>query len=381
MTLLAASVWSRFFQYPFYQNALLAGLAIGVACALLSVFVVYKHRPAHRVAMIKGVIESLLETDAESAYRAIEAANTELDARLRDTRSRALTAIQAGNGREAAYRMIAYRHTYPLDEGGFALFATAMALYVADGPDWVAPVLWSELEFAQPRLLAEAERLLATTALQQPERTALFEALIYTRLVLGRTQGAIDAAQELLKAKSSDPYRLRLVFETAMTDRNLKLARQARQAMSLASYDAPTRQLMDIRLALLAGQAGEVAETLAGLSVQNPEDAYYAYALACARMDLARAMENPAQAYRSAAALMVQAHDLAPGPALRNRADRAATWLQSVVAGIAEKPELFTETAPTSTTVAVNKATPPAAAQTTTFELPPPPPPSPSKEE
>ena len=42
MTLLAASVWSRFIEFPFYQNALLAGLAVGVACAMLSVFVVYK---------------------------------------------------------------------------------------------------------------------------------------------------------------------------------------------------------------------------------------------------------------------------------------------------------------------------------------------------
>ena len=37
-----ATVWSRFLQYPFYHNALIAGVAVGVACAVLSVFVVYK---------------------------------------------------------------------------------------------------------------------------------------------------------------------------------------------------------------------------------------------------------------------------------------------------------------------------------------------------
>ncbi len=38
----AMSVWSRFLRFPFYQNALVAGLAVGVACAVLSVFVVHK---------------------------------------------------------------------------------------------------------------------------------------------------------------------------------------------------------------------------------------------------------------------------------------------------------------------------------------------------
>jgi ABC-type Mn2+/Zn2+ transport system permease subunit len=39
---LAATVWSRFIEHAFYHNALIAGLAMAIACALLSVFVVYK---------------------------------------------------------------------------------------------------------------------------------------------------------------------------------------------------------------------------------------------------------------------------------------------------------------------------------------------------
>jgi ABC-type Mn2+/Zn2+ transport system permease subunit len=39
---LAASVWSRFLEHAFYHNALIAGLAMAVACGLLSVFVVQK---------------------------------------------------------------------------------------------------------------------------------------------------------------------------------------------------------------------------------------------------------------------------------------------------------------------------------------------------
>jgi ABC-type Mn2+/Zn2+ transport system permease subunit len=40
--ILAASVWSRFLEFPFYHNALIAGVAMAVACAMLSVFVVHK---------------------------------------------------------------------------------------------------------------------------------------------------------------------------------------------------------------------------------------------------------------------------------------------------------------------------------------------------
>lgn len=36
------SLWQRFWQYPFYQNALLAGLAIAALCSVLSVFVVLR---------------------------------------------------------------------------------------------------------------------------------------------------------------------------------------------------------------------------------------------------------------------------------------------------------------------------------------------------
>jgi ABC-type Mn2+/Zn2+ transport system permease subunit len=38
----ALSLWSRFLEFPFYQHALLAGGAIAIACALLSVFVVQR---------------------------------------------------------------------------------------------------------------------------------------------------------------------------------------------------------------------------------------------------------------------------------------------------------------------------------------------------
>jgi zinc transport system permease protein len=37
-----ASLWERFFAFSFYQHALLAGLAVAIACAVLSVFVVHR---------------------------------------------------------------------------------------------------------------------------------------------------------------------------------------------------------------------------------------------------------------------------------------------------------------------------------------------------
>jgi zinc transport system permease protein len=38
----AASLWQRFLDFPFYQHALAAGLAVALACAVLSVFVVHR---------------------------------------------------------------------------------------------------------------------------------------------------------------------------------------------------------------------------------------------------------------------------------------------------------------------------------------------------
>jgi zinc transport system permease protein len=38
----AESVWQRLWEYPFYQNALAAGLAVALLCSVLSVFVVLR---------------------------------------------------------------------------------------------------------------------------------------------------------------------------------------------------------------------------------------------------------------------------------------------------------------------------------------------------
>ncbi len=42
LTIADLSVWQRFLEYPFYQNALLGGAAIALMCSVLSVFVVLK---------------------------------------------------------------------------------------------------------------------------------------------------------------------------------------------------------------------------------------------------------------------------------------------------------------------------------------------------
>lgn len=297
--------------------------------------------PSQRLARRNEIHNQKLQGRIDTENQKIEAANSQIDARLRETRNKALEAIAAGNGKEAACRMISYRQAYPLDEGGFALFATALALHTSGGPDWVAPVLWSELEFAQPRLLAEAEKMLVANAQKFPDRRALGEALIYSRLVLGRNKEAIDAAQMLLKAKSDDPYRQRLVFETALTARNLELAKQARAMMNPASYDGPTRDLMDLRLKLADGDSTAVLTALDRMRTQTPEDAYLWYYLACAQINAAQRADNPADAYQKASALLIHAIDAAPGPALRMRAEQAQTWVKSVLAGISGKPELF----------------------------------------
>ena len=118
-----------------------------------------------------------------------------------------------------------------------------------------------------------------------------------------------------------------------MGARESKLARQTRAAMSPNSYDEPTRQLMDIRLKLLSGDAASVIDQLTQMQAQHPEDAYLAYYLACAQLMLAQKLDNPAEAYKKASVLMAAARDRAPGPALRIRADREVNWVKSILSG------------------------------------------------
>lgn len=297
--------------------------------------------PSQRLARKNEIHNTKLKGRLDAENQQIEAANNQIDTRLRETRNKALAAIAAGDGREAACRMISFRRAYPLDEGSFALFATALALYTTGGPEWVGPVLWSELEFAQPRLLSEAEKMLAINVKKYPDRRPLGEALIYARLVLGRHKEATEAAMALLKEKSEDPYRQRLVFEAALTARNLNLAHEARAMMSPQSYDESTRALMDIRLKLADGDSSSVLGTLDQMRTKTPEDAYLWYYEACAQLRLAQRQDNPMTAYQQAEAMLTHAIDGAPGPALRMRAERALTWVKSVQTGILGKPELF----------------------------------------
>lgn len=297
--------------------------------------------PSQRLARQNEIYNTKLKGRLDAENQRIETANNQIDTRLRETRNKALAAIAAGDGREAACRMISFRRAYPLDEGSFALFATALALYTTGGPDWVGPVLWSELEFAQPRLLAEAEKMLAGNASKYPDRRPLGEALIYTRLVLGRSKDAIEAATALLKVKSDDPYRQRLLFETALTARDLNLAHEARAMMSPQSYDEPTRTLMDIRLKLADGDSTSVLGSLDQMRTKTPEDAYLWYYEACAQLRLAQRLDNPVATYQQAEGMLAHAIDGAPSPALRMRAERALTWVKSVQTGISGKPELF----------------------------------------
>lgn len=310
--------------------------------------------PSQTLARENELYNKQLKDQLDAENQKIETENARLEARLRDARTRALEAIGAGNGREAALRMIGFSGNYPLDEGGFALFTTALALFASEkAPEWVAPVLWGELEYAQPRMLAEAEKMLASTARQQPDRTALSEALIYIRLTLGRNQGAADAAQALLKERPTDPYRQRLVFETALENGDGILARKTREAMSPISYDEPTRQLMDLRLILQGGDAGPAVEPLARLQSQHPDDPYYAYYLGCAKLLLAQKLENPAATYQQGAALLNRSFELPSCPPMRLRIESSRTWVASVLAGISTNQALFTDTGSTTGTAPV----------------------------
>jgi hypothetical protein len=297
-----------------------------------------------------------LQKQLAEENRKIDVYNLGISARTREARAKAFEAIRAGNGREAALRMIAYHQVYPLDEGAFALYVTSLALYLPVGPEWVGPVLWSSLNSAQPRSLGEAEKLLAGAVKDFPNRAALGETLIYTQLLLGKEKTALATAQSLLGNKPDDPLRQRLVFETALAARDAQAAQAALLSIEARPIDPSidqasaqaARQSMQVRLQLLRGEIEPARKTLADLYARQPEDAYLNYYLGVADLLAAQGEKEPSGDFKRALPLIEKASLLAPGPALRTRATEALSYVRGVVAGITEKPEIFAVPTPAS---------------------------------
>ena len=297
-----------------------------------------------------------LQKQLEEENRKIDVYNQAISARTREARAKAFEAIRAGNGREAALRMVAYHQVYPLDEGAFALYVTSLALYLPDGPEWVGPALWSSLNAAQPRSLSEAEKLLSGTVKDFPNRVAPAKALIYTQLLLGKEKAALATAQTLQGNKPDDPLRHRLVFETALAARDAKVAEAGLSSIVAQPIDPSSdqaneqaaRQSMTFRLQLLRGEIEPARKTVADLYARQPEDAYLNYYMGVVYLLIAQGEKEPSGDFKRALPLIEKSSLLATGPALRTRATEALSYVRGVVEGIAEKPEFFAVPTPAS---------------------------------
>ncbi|OPZ06646.1 MAG: hypothetical protein BWZ08_02236 [candidate division BRC1 bacterium ADurb.BinA292] len=282
-----------------------------------------------------------LQAELRDRNREIETHNQLIENRKREARREALRAIEAGDGREAALRMIPYYQAYPLDEGAFALFATALAIYAPEGPEWVKPLLWYELNAAQPLPLTQAETQLALAREQHPERASLAEALIYVRLLLGEPRDALVVAAEHLTREPDDARRRRLVLETALSADDLATARQVYQALDSSTLETTDAALIRARMDLLAGDYRGAQQLLRIMHQEHPEDAYVSYYLGIAELQLALYEPAYPEGFEQAFDLLEQAVLRAPNAALRVRAGQTLAYARGLGSEIEEEPELF----------------------------------------
>lgn len=295
--------------------------------------------PSARLARKYQAENEALQKELDAMNQRIEEQNRAVTARGQEALTKAREAITAGNGREAAMRMLAYNKAYPLDESAFALYVTSLAMFAPEGPAWVKPALIDALNTAQPRALEQAERLLTQTVKSQSYRPSILETLIYTQLILGKEESALANARELLKVKPDDPERQRLVFESAMAAGNAPLAEKT--LAGLTQLNAETRQMMELRLRLLKGEVEPARQTLAEMQARQPEDPYLNYYLGSALMLEAQQAANPAEGMNQALPLVEKAALGAPNPALAQRAGAALSYINGVLRQVRENPELF----------------------------------------
>ncbi len=280
--------------------------------------------------------EELRERNVE-----IEAYNQGIESYKRDARREALAALQTGNGREAALRMVPYYNVYPLDEGAFALFVASLALYRPDGPEWVGPLLCYELNDAQPGLLAQAEEVLTKTVGRFPEHAALAETLIYTRLLMGGGEDAHRAALALLDRRPADARCQLLVYETALSSNLGANAQAALGGIDAQSLNERDYTLALARLRLLTGEYLSAHQALAAMREATPDDAYVNYYLGCAELMRAQSEDAYLEGFAHSFDLLERAALMAPGPALRLRAGQALSYARGLGKRAEGRPELF----------------------------------------
>ncbi len=309
--------------------------------------------PSQRAARRNQKHNEELVARLREANRGIDEHNRELAARRLEARSAAVAAIRDARpddplgsvaGREASRRMIPYYLSQRLDEGAFALLVSSLALYL-EAPRWVDELLWSELEGAQPAMLETARQLLEDVAEIYPINPRISRTLILATVLGGDSEQALTLARKHPDETDGRPARHRLVFETALAAGDPASAREALAQLTEYGQFANEQPLMAARLALAEDRITDAREELARLAQGEPGNPYLNYYLGVADLTLAARGEEFPASLRRAIERLERAVLLAPGPALKRRAEPALEWARTADAELARQPELGTDAA------------------------------------
>lgn len=311
----------------------------------------FRHVNKRKLARWKGENDEL-HSELANVNREIRASNKAIRDRQQDAQDFAIHAIAAGNGREAVSWMLPYRAAYPLDEKAQGLLIASLAAYEGpSAPSWVGPMLWQELETAGYGALLSAEVQLGKALDKFPGFRVPSEALVYTKTRLGKNEEALTVAEAAFRTDPNDPIRARLLFEAAVTDRNVALAEeslaQMQQSLGLIegmkllnerfNLGGGGLERLELRVALLRGDASSVKATLEQKVRARPEDPYYVYYLGCAEMATIEESMEPDRAIHAAYQKFEQVSLMSSNAALRERAKIAFHYAHAVARADADR--------------------------------------------
>lgn len=280
-----------------------------------------------------------IEADLLEINRGIEQANRELLEGRRNIRNFASNAIAEGDGAEAVSRILPYHLALPQDENAAALLINALAIYGDTGPSWVRPYLWRKILELKPRVVAQAEATLVNTLERHDGSRTAAEALVFISTRQEEFLEALDRARASLEADPKDPRRMRLHFESALLALEDNEARGTLTEIRALDPRAADLPLMDIRLAIISGEAGTARTSLAQRISDAPGDPHLHYYLACAELVLLPDSEAPEINISQALDELERATLLATSDVLRLRLGRALSFTRGLIGGIDGMPE------------------------------------------
>lgn len=281
------------------------------------------------------------EIDAEllELNRRLDQSNREVLERRRNIRNSASNAIAEGKGEEAVSLILPYHLELPNDENAAALLVNALAVYGDTGPDWVRPYLWRKILDLKPRVVAQAEATLVNTLQRRDAARTVAEALVFISTRQEEFLEAAERARVSHEADPKDPRRKRLLFESALLALDEDLAGGTLTEIRALDPRAADIPLMEIRLAIISGDAAGAKASLAGRISDSPGDPHLHYYLACAELVLLPESDSPEINISQALDELERATLLATTDVLRLRLGRALSFTRGLIGGLDGIPE------------------------------------------